>query len=143
MKLLLVALVVTGALLLGCGRKAAPPPQPLEKGNGGASVESLLSKPATEQPANPAAGVTPPSGPPPKPVNEEKAAPLPGETAYDPKNLDTINYAVRKFFSQIGRPPRDVSELVARGYISKVPVPPPGKKYIYDPAEQEFKLVAK
>ena len=50
------------------------------------------------------------------------------------KVIDTasLNQAVQMFQAQEGRFPRDLQELVARQWISKIPDPPRGMKIVYD-----------
>ena len=55
----------------------------------------------------------------------------------------SINQAVQLFLAQEGRFPKDLNELVGPNYLSKLPEPPAGKKFVYNPANGEVKLVPK
>jgi hypothetical protein len=47
--------------------------------------------------------------------------------------LKTVTDAMRKFEVDLGRAPKDLTELVRLGYIEEVPPPPDGQTYVYDP----------
>jgi hypothetical protein len=61
------------------------------------------------------------------------------------KTLDTagLNQTVQLFFAQEGRYPKTLNELVRPNYLSKLPEPPFGTKFDYDPASGEVKVVPK
>src|SRR5258706_10470562 len=61
------------------------------------------------------------------------------------KTLDTagLNQQVQLFFAQEGRYPKSLNELVKPGYLSKLPDPPTGTKFDYNPATGEVKIVPK
>jgi hypothetical protein len=60
------------------------------------------------------------------------------------KTIDTVslNRAVQAFSASEGRLPKDLSELSPL-YLPKLPPPPYGMKYDYDPASGEVKVVPK
>jgi hypothetical protein len=60
------------------------------------------------------------------------------------KTLDTVslNRAIQAFSAAEGRMPKDLSEL-SPVYLPKIPPPPYGMKYEYDPAAGEVKVVPK
>src|SRR5438046_2547153 len=45
-----------------------------------------------------------------------------------------ISQAIQMFYAQEGRYPKNLNELVAPDYLSRLPTPPPGMKFNYDPA---------
>jgi hypothetical protein len=59
------------------------------------------------------------------------------------KTVDTValNQAVQLFYAQEGRYPKDLNELVGPNYLSKLPQPPPGMKFDYNPATGQLKVV--
>ena len=40
------------------------------------------------------------------------------------------------------QPPKDLSELVTAGYLQRLPTPPAGQKFAFDPAKMRVQLVA-
>ncbi len=59
------------------------------------------------------------------------------------KTVDTvaIQQAINLFNAQEGRFPKDLNELVSPDYLSKLPPPPHGMKFDYNPATGVFKVV--
>ena len=59
------------------------------------------------------------------------------------KSIDTVslNQNVQLFYAQEGRYPKNLNELVAPDYLSRLPTPPPGMKFNYDPATGRFSVV--
>jgi hypothetical protein len=59
------------------------------------------------------------------------------------KTIDTISLdsAVKQFYAAEERFPKDLKELVTKGYIREIPNPPNGTKINYDPATGAVKLV--
>jgi len=53
----------------------------------------------------------------------------------------SLSKHIQMFFSQEGRYPRNLDELVTEKYIPAVPPPPFGHKFQYNPASGEFKVV--
>jgi hypothetical protein len=53
----------------------------------------------------------------------------------------SINKAVQLFYAQEGRYPKDLNELVRPEYLPRLPTPPPGMKFDYNPASGEVKVV--
>src|SRR5262249_3393974 len=54
-----------------------------------------------------------------------------GESAaFDASQLNALTQAVRKFAAERRQVPSSLDELVGQGYISPVPSPPPGKKFV-------------
>jgi hypothetical protein len=60
------------------------------------------------------------------------------------KTLDSvgINQAIQLFQAQEGRNPKSLNELVG-GYLPRIPEPPPGTKFDYNPQTAAFKIVPK
>ena len=48
-------------------------------------------------------------------------------------NLANIQNAIKQFQAVEGRFPKSLSELVKEGYYSKIPAPPRGMRYVYNP----------
>lgn len=59
------------------------------------------------------------------------------------KTLDEtqINKEIQLFFSQEGRYPKSLDELVTMKYLPALPTPPYNMKYEYNPASGEVKVV--
>jgi len=54
--------------------------------------------------------------------------------------LDAVTKAVQSFFINKERAPKNLEELVASGFLKKLPAPPAGKKYVYDPERANITL---
>ena len=65
-----------------------------------------------------------------------------GKKSADAK-LETasIKKAIDMFLVQEGRYPKDLSELVRPEYLPRLPAPPPGMKFDYNPQTGEIKVV--
>jgi hypothetical protein len=48
------------------------------------------------------------------------------------QTLDRLTQTVRKYAAENRAAPKSLNELVAAGYLSEVPEPPPGKKFVID-----------
>ena len=59
------------------------------------------------------------------------------------KTIDatSLNENVQLFQAQEGRLPKDLQELVTKGYYKKMPEPPPGMKFVYDAASGKVTVV--
>src|SRR6185295_8124246 len=59
------------------------------------------------------------------------------------KTLTTvgIDQAIKTFYTQEGRLPKDLDELVTKGVINQIPPPPRGMKYDYDAKSGVIKVV--
>jgi hypothetical protein len=88
---------------------------------------------------NPAAGGNPATAP----VDYLGAIAKGKITAETTVETASINQAVQLFLAQEGRFPKDLNELVGPNYLSKLPEPPAGKKFVYIPANGEVKVVPK
>ncbi len=75
--------------------------------------------------------VTPPQQPP-------AIAPAPGQAAPEP-TLQEATDALRVWLMKRPNLPKDPNELIAQGFIKKLPTPPPGKKLAID--QQHFAVV--
>ncbi|MEN9572700.1 MAG: hypothetical protein RL514_555 [Verrucomicrobiota bacterium] len=53
-----------------------------------------------------------------------------------------IHRALELWTFKRGQPPKDLKELVTAGYLQKLPPPPAGKKFAFDPAMMRVQLVA-
>ncbi|SRR5258706_555283 len=61
------------------------------------------------------------------------------------KTLDEagLNQTIQMFNVSEGRYPKDLNELVSPNYLSRLPAPPPGMKFDYNPATGQVKVVPK
>src|SRR5258708_1016992 len=88
---------------------------------------------------NPAAGGNPATAP----VDYFSAIAKGKITAETTVETASLNQAVQLFLAQEGRFPKDLNELVGPNYLSKLPEPPAGKKFVYHPANGEVKVMPK
>ena len=54
-----------------------------------------------------------------------------------------VNQAVQMFYTQEGRYPTSLNELVGKNYLSSLPPAPAGSKYDYNPQTGQVKVVPK
>jgi len=72
-----------------------------------------------------------------------------GAAAKAKKSADTtvantgLNQAIKLFYAQEGRFPKDLNELVRPEYLNAIPPPPTGMKYAYDASTGVVKVVPK
>jgi hypothetical protein len=59
------------------------------------------------------------------------------------KTLSTLglDQAIKTFYNEEGRLPKDLNELVSKGTIGQIPPPPRGMKYDYDSKTGTIKVV--
>tara|TARA_A100001037_G_C15018973_1_gene575414 strand:- start:352 stop:726 length:375 start_codon:yes stop_codon:yes gene_type:complete len=104
------------AMLVGCGGSSESAKKPNEK-----------KKPAKEKASsdddNPLLA----------PVNYVGAVGKAKRTSEKKANLANIQNAIKQFQAVEGRYPKTLPELVKEGYYSKIPAPPRGMRYVYNP----------
>ena len=135
-----MGLVVAG--LAGCDDKPEPvkaAPQPVQQTTpagppasvsiGEPKVQSAVSAP----PPGSSAALAMPS--PTAPGGGAAAMEVPSKDA-----LEAVTQAVQSFFINKERAPKNLEELVASGFLRKLPTPPAGKKYVYDPEKANIAL---
>lgn len=88
----------------------------------------LVAPGCRKKPAAPAA---------PSPAPTEAAGAVPAQK--DP-DLTALNAAYKKFWKEQGSPPAKLEDLVTKNYMTKLPVPPPGKKFNVDWKKMEVTL---
>ena len=52
-----------------------------------------------------------------------------------------LNNAIQQFYAVEERFPKDLNELAQKRYIQAVPEPPPGSRFVYNPATGDLKIV--
>src|SRR5436190_17461766 len=52
-----------------------------------------------------------------------------------------INQAIQMFYANEGRFPKSLKELVSPDYLPRLPAPPAGTKFDYDPVTGRFNIV--
>ncbi|MFM8469257.1 MAG: hypothetical protein ACKODH_04710 [Limisphaerales bacterium] len=79
-----------------------------------------------------------------KPANPPAALPVPvPSTALTPEQaVAELNRCLELWTFQRNQPPKDLNELVTAGYLQRLPTPPAGKKFAFDPAKMRVQLVA-
>jgi hypothetical protein len=137
-------LVLAGLLIAGCARTEAPlTSQTPDKNSGKVSVQSLAEKSAADStPQAPSSGssqgaqsVTAAPGIPPTDSKDE------GDDGATMKPLEQVNAMYRLFTIEKKRPPQSMNELVAPGYLQRLPPAPAGKKWQIDPAKKAVVLI--
>ncbi len=113
----LVALVFAVVLAAACQKDEPPPPPPAPADVGNKEVELKIDAQA-RQPIAP-------------PKLNDKGLP----------DIDFIYQTTRRFLDEQKRPARDLEELIALGYMPKLPPPPPGKKYILNQRAAMIQIV--
>ena len=76
-------------------------------------------------------------------LDKKSATALPPPT-FDPKGMpdqDFIYNTTARFVLEQKRPAKDLEELIATGYMPKLPPPPPGKKYVLNQRAAMIQLV--
>ena len=118
MRNFIVILPMAGCLLFGCGK----------------SDSSTDAKPAN---------ATSSGNPLTAPVDYLGAAAQAQKKAI--KTLDDagLNQTVQMFYATEGRYPKDLNELVKPDYLSRLPTPPVGMKFDYNPTTGQVKVVPK
>lgn len=79
-----------------------------------------------------------------KPTSAPTALPAPSpSTATTPEQaVAEINKSLELWTFQRNQPPKDLGELVTAGYLQRLPTPPPGQKFAFDPVKMRVQLVA-
>jgi hypothetical protein len=109
-----VALLMAGFVFLGCSDSAKKPDQPGQKSSG-----------------NPLTA----------PVDYLDAAARAKKKAVNTVDQVGMDQSIQLFYAQEGRYPKSLNELVRPDYLSRLPDPPPGMKFNYDPATGKFSIV--
>ncbi|MBK8476024.1 MAG: hypothetical protein IPL39_06830 [Opitutaceae bacterium] len=114
----ILGLVATTLVLTGCPEKRRP--------SGGASMQKAVTPaPAKAEPETKSTAVGPLAEYGKNLSNAEK-------TAAQVTGLTTLTQAVKQFEVMEGRYPRNLDELIVGRYFAKLPVPPRGKRFLYD-----------
>ena len=56
-------------------------------------------------------------------------------------DLAALNQAIQLFHASEDRFPNDLNELVSKGYLPRLPAPPPGMRIAYNPSRGEIRLL--
>jgi hypothetical protein len=109
-------LACLGALLLaGCGGDSQSPTQPTNAPSGGSPLTA--------------------------PVDYLGAVGKAHQSAVKTADVTTLNQAINLFQVDKGRLPKDLNELVAEGFIPKIPDAPYGMKIVYDATKGSVRVV--
>jgi hypothetical protein len=76
------------------------------------------------------------------PVDYLGAAAKAQQSAVRTVDIASVTKAIQMFQAEEGRNPRDLNELVTSGQLPRLPAPPTGMKYSYDPGTAQVRLVA-
>ena len=107
-------ILVAGCLLSGCGKGGSPPTQ-----------------------TNTTSGGNPITAP----VDYLGAVAKGQQKSQATVALASLSQAINMFSAQEGRLPKDLNELVGPEYLPRLPVPPAGMKFDYDPTTGVVKVV--
>jgi len=110
-----VVLLMAGSFLSGCGKSDSPPP-------------SGAAKPSSGNPIT-------------APVDYLGAAAQAQKKSIKTLDEAGLNQSVQLFYAQEGRYPKTLNELVSPNYLPRLPSPPPGMKFDYNPATGQVKVV--
>jgi|GEM_PF-1035579 len=92
-----------------------------------------------ESASPPDAGVAAPP-PPPVPGSPDTNQPEPADTTPAP-GLAEIRNALEQWVFRHNNPPKDLKELVTEGYLKRLPSPPAGQRFLFDPRTMTVQLV--
>lgn len=112
-----IVLLMAGPFLSGCGKSEPPPP-------------SNAAKPSSGNPIT-------------APVDYLGAAAQAQKKSMKTLDEAGLNQSVQMFYAQEGRYPKNLDELVSPNYLPRLPTPPPGMKFDYNPATGQVKVVPK
>jgi hypothetical protein len=127
---LLSGSVAAALVCAGCGKHSE---QPAALTQAASAAENGLQQTSQPQPAPATASTQPRQTPAPAGPNAAPpSTPVNGNTANSDAALASLTLAVRKFSFEKRRMPSSVQEVIASGYISPIPQPPPGKKFVLD-----------
>jgi hypothetical protein len=115
MKALSLFTVIIALVLAGCSKKDSPQPQ-----DSGTSSGNPVTAPADYL------------------GTAAKAKTSAAKTV----DLVSVSQAIKMFEAAEARSPKNLDELVEKGYLKKLPTPPAGMKFHYDPSTTQVKLVA-
>jgi len=110
---------VAGLLFIGCDEKKS------------ATTSSPTNAPAATSSGNPITA----------PVDYLGAAAKAKQSAQKTVANVGISQAIKQFYTEEGRFPKDLNELVSKQYLPNIPSPPVGMKYDYNPTTGDFKVV--
>jgi hypothetical protein len=113
-KLCSLLMLMAGFCLFGCGKKEAAPASKPDQASG-----------------NPLTA----------PVDYLGAAAKAKQKAEQTVDAVGLNQAIQLFYAQEGRFPKDLNELVGPNYLRRLPSPPPGMKFDYNPTNGQLKFV--
>ena len=112
-----VALVVAGCSLAGCGKRESP------------TAGGQTNAPASQ--ANPLTA----------PVDYVGAVGRAQQHSVKVLDLAQVTQAIQQFHAAEDRYPKDLDELVKEGYLAKLPALPAGMRYEYNAANGQVKAV--
>ena len=116
MKTLFCFSLAASLFLIGCGENSDKPAQPTNGATGGGN------------PLN-------------APADYVGALGKAQQTAVKTVDTTSLNQAIQMFNVEHGRNPKDLNELVEKGFIGKIPAAPNGMKLEYDATAGKVKVV--
>ncbi len=117
-----VVIAVAGMVSSSCRKEKEPT----------GSMVVLKANPASASPDLGGGAVQAPAPPPPPTPGEGAATPAATDEPTGTVSLEKLNWALREYLHISPTVPDDLAELYRARLIPKVPIPPPGKKYVVD-----------
>lgn len=116
--------------MVGCGKQPQSASEPAK------SPKSASEMPTLASPSTAAAPALPPDAPPTAqaPAQPADVKPDPSMSQVPPGfgGADALNMVIANFYSEHGRQPRDLNELVIMKAIPRLPEAPAGKKFVLE-----------
>lgn len=133
-------LVVAASLVLagaGCDKKQPPtnPTPPSASASGASNASETTPAPAATKPAS--------GNPLNAPADYVGTVANAQNVALKQVDLASVGSAIQQFNASEGRFPKDLNELIAEGYLVKIPATPRGTQLEYDPKQGTVRLVRK
>ena len=115
MKLVLSMAVLFSLSVIGCHRSKEEVSAPAQSSSTSTSTSSASGNPITA------------------PVDYLGAVARAKHIATKTTDMVSLQQAIQTFFSEEERYPATLKELVDKRYLPRLPAPPPGAQYVYDP----------
>jgi hypothetical protein len=110
---------IVGLMLVGCGDSSS---------NGTAAAKKDTNSNSSGNPVT-------------APVDYLGAVAKAKKTGVKVADIASVNHAIQMFKTEEDRYPKDLNELITKGYIPALPAPPYQMKYQYNAANGEVKIV--
>jgi hypothetical protein len=136
MKTTIFVVLTTGLLMVGCGDKENAASTPLNASEVSADTNSQ-SLGVTASTNESVIAESPQADP----TNQLSSPVRSGRRPARTLESVALEKAIQRFNIQEQRFPKDLEELVTKGFVSALPENPPGGRYVYDPTNGQLLLV--